>query len=352
MNFIEFLKRFFWGNKLSQKALPEIVEKAELPPVKKDVWVLSIDGGGIRGIIPSFVIEKLEETLEKKGGDGHIASYFDLIAGTSTGALIALALAKQNPLTASEITELYLHKNNIFFPPAKGFLERLLKEKYSTSPIEEYLDEMYKNDTFESLTTDTLILSYDIENDNVFPMSKTITPDFPLKAALRATTAAPTFYKPMNIHYKEKDYSLIDGGVYANNPVIWAYNEAKKLFKDTGKIHILSLGNFRKKPVFNTDSGSFSWLDITKGNLPIYSLYHTAGQDSAEYLAKNIKDLDYIRIEYSSTKEEAIKMDDTSAFTLNRLSVMGKTVIEENNKLIDNIADKLITHKKSKLKFS
>lgn len=348
MSFVEFLKRFFSTKKQYQKSLPDTTKTSLLPTIKKDVWVLSIDGGGIRGIIPSFVLESLEDTLLKKNGEGNIASYFDLITGTSTGGLIALAIAKKNPLSAREITDLYLHKNNIFFPPAKGFIERLLKEKYSVSPMEDYLNELFSSNTFENLTTNTLILSYDIATDNVFPMSNTETPDFLLRVASRATTAAPTFYKPMKIKYKEKEYSLIDGGVFANNPILWAYNEAKKLYTNAGRIHILSLGNFRKKPVFNTESGAFSWLDITKGNLPIYSLYHTAGQDCAEYLAMGIKDLDCIRIEYSSDKEEGIKMDDTSAFTLNRLSVMGKTVIEENKKLIDNIADKLISHKKTK----
>lgn len=346
MSFIEFLKSLFFRNKPSQKALPDVNKSIVHRPSTRDVWVLSIDGGGIRGIIPAFVLESLEEALKTKGGDGTLSSYFDLITGTSTGGLIALSLAKKNPLTATELTDLYLHKNNVFFPPAKGFIERLLKEKYSTSPMEDYLNELFGSETFSDLEKNALILSYNIATSEVFPMSATYTPNFLLRLASRATTAAPTYYKPLSVMYNDKECSLIDGGVFANDPILWAYTEAKRMYKNCGKIHILSLGNFRKKPVFNTDSGAFSWLDITKGNLPIYTLYHTANQDNAEALASRLTDLDYIRIEYKSESEEGIKMDDTSAFSMNRLSVIGKTVIEENKKLIGNTADKLIAHKK------
>lgn len=344
-----FIKKLFGLNDNTKKlpapvAQPKVVKKVE----PNDVWVLSIDGGGIRGIIPTYVLDALEKSLAKKNTDSTISHYFDIIAGTSTGGLIALCLTKHNPLKANEITSMYLHRNAIFFPHPKSFFERLLKEKYSIDNMEALFKEIFKDDTFNTLENNAILMSYDIKTSSSFPMSKQNTPNILLRDAARATTAAPTFYPPLNITIDGVERSLIDGGVIANNPVLWAYANAKVLYPNRKKIHIVSLGNFRKKPTFNADSGSFSWVDITKGNLPIQTLYHSASNENADALSRILPDLDYIRIEYKNEKEEGIKMDDNSPLTINRLTMMSKTVIDENASLLDNLADKLVSYKKSK----
>ena len=351
MTFTEFIKNIIknlFSHSLSQKRLPPPPSLPKKKEESDDVWVLSIDGGGIRGLISAYVLEALSESLNKKNGNNDIADYFDLVAGTSTGGLIALCLTKKDPLSISEITSMYLHKNEIFFPHPKSFFERLLKEKYSINEMENFFKSIFKDDTFSSLKNNTLIMSYDINSSLPLPLSKETTPNILLKDASRATTAAPTFYPPLNLKINDKEYSLIDGGVVANNPVIWAYAKAKALYPKRKNIHILSIGNFRKKPTFNADSGSFSWIDITKGNLPIQTLYHSASNSNSDALAKMLPDLDYIRIEYKNDKEEGIKMDDNSPLTINRLTMMGKNLVETNKGTIDNIADKLICHKKAK----
>lgn len=351
MNILEFIQKLlsFFKRKDEVKSLPQPQAIVHKPVEPQDVWVLAVDGGGIKGLISAYVIEELDKTLKSKNGDAPLSSYFDLIAGTSTGGLITLCLTKTNPISTNDITGLYLHKNGIFFPHPKSFFERLLKDKYSIDGMLKYFDEVFKDDTFNSLTTNALLMSYDIENSTPFPMDKTSTPCMKLKDAAMATTAAPTYYPPFTLKTDDKKYCLIDGGVIANNPTLWAYAKAKELYPNRKRIHVISIGNFRKKPTFNQDSGSFSWLDFSKGNLPIQTLYHSASYENISALAKVFPDLDYIRIEYHNNKEESIKMDDISPLTLNRLTMMGKAVINENKSLITNLADRLISYKKSKI---
>ena len=314
---------------------------------KRDVWILSIDGGGIRGIIPAFVLDSLQETLnEMSNTEAPIASYFDLVSGTSTGGLIALCLSKNNPISTKEVKSLYLNKNKIFFPPQNGFFERLIKTKYSDSEMMKFLDEIFKEEKLESLNTNVLIMSYDIQNGEPFALSNGATPGFPLKLAARATIAAPTYYTPLNTIYNGTKRSLIDGGVIANNPVLWAVMKAKLLYPNYNNIHVVSLGNFAKKATFDETSTSFSWIDITRGTLPIYSLYHSASMQNANYIATLSPDIDYIRLDINKENEPAIKMDDTSLSSINRLTLLSNELIQNSDDVIKDTAEKLIRHKK------
>lgn len=319
----------------------EIEPKKHDKKEEKEVWVLSIDGGGIKGLIATYVLRALEVAIQERGGDKPLAHYFDLIAGTSTGGLISLCLSKKEPLTANQIKNLYLQKNEIFFPTPKRFLERLIKEKYSPEPMEAFLKEIFKDDTFEDTHSNVLLTSYDIENTHIFNMSKADTPKLKLRHAARATTAAPTYYPPLYITVGDKNRVLIDGGVYSNNPVLWAYAKARREFPNS-KINILSIGNFKKNVEFETELTSFSWFDVSKGNLPIYTLCQTSQENNADNIARLIPDCNYIRIEYRNEKEDNIKMDDISSLTLNRLSIIGKQLSENYSKLIDDVAVSLV----------
>lgn len=342
----ERIKAFFQERK-NKNITPVLLNEDKRLSLKRDVWILSIDGGGIRGIIPTFVLKSLEEKISKLSGDvSPLNSYFDIISGTSTGGLIALCLSKKNPLSTDEIKSLYLNKNKIFFPPQNGFFERLIKTKYSDVPMMNFLKDIFKNDKMEDLQTNVLLMSYDIQNGEPFALTNKDTPGFPLNLAARATIAAPTYYSPLNTIYNGKRRSLIDGGVIANNPTLWAVMNAKSLYPNYNNIHVISLGNFTKKVTFDPSSSSFSWIDITRGTLPIYSLYHSASMQNTAYIASNSSDIDYIRLDYQNDSEASIKMDDTSQNTINRLTVMANNLVKSSEDLLNDAAEKLVRHKK------
>src|SRR3954454_10510394 len=167
--------------------------------------VLSVDGGGIRGVIPAMVLADLEERTGKA-----TAELFDLIAGTSTGGIIALALTVPGDdgkprWTANDLVDLYLTEGpRIFHHTIGRMIESglgLLDEKYSARPLEEALSTYLGDAMVSEALTDVLVTSYDLEHRKPF-FSKTDrakqTPqhDWSMRAAARATAAAPTYFEP------------------------------------------------------------------------------------------------------------------------------------------------------------
>src|SRR4029078_3479942 len=131
------------------------------------IRVLSIDGGGIRGIIPATVLESIEERTGKR-----ISDLFDLITGTSTGGLLALGLvapgASGTPMyTASDLVEFYVQKGHAIFarslPHRIVALADLAEEKYQAAGIEETLHSYFDDLMLSQATTHVLVTSYEIE---------------------------------------------------------------------------------------------------------------------------------------------------------------------------------------------
>lgn len=206
-------------------------------------FVLSIDGGGIRGIIPALVLSKIEEIL---GAD--CCQVFDLIGGTSTGGIISLGLSKKNPLTAFELANIYIKLGDKIFQRSaiKDLLslDGITDELYDSENLELILGNYFANQSFNECQTNVLITTYDIENRAPFLIKSydDNCDSILLKEAARATTAAPTYFEPAVLKNNEgKSFKLIDGGVYCNNPALLAYTEAKKLWPNDD-IFLLSLG--------------------------------------------------------------------------------------------------------------
>lgn len=133
----------------------------------KPLKVLSIDGGGIRGVIPATVLATLESLTGKP-----VSELFDLIAGTSTGGILALALAKPDAhgkaqYSAADVVSLYENEGRrIFHEPAFAkvlSLGNLLDERYPSEGIEGVLDEYFGETRFREALVDVLITSYETE---------------------------------------------------------------------------------------------------------------------------------------------------------------------------------------------
>jgi patatin-like phospholipase/acyl hydrolase len=207
--------------------------------------ILSIDGGGLRGVVPVTILKRIEELTGKP-----IWQSFNLIAGTSTGGLIASALtiprdpsnkANGAKLSLDDILNIYLTKGEIIFPPRHDILGKLISKidaaiepKYGTEGIakvfKEVLDDAHLNDCL----TDVMICCYDLANN--FPLlfkssSSKTNPgqNIRLYDICRATSAAPTYLPAYELTYPiegQKPHRLcIDGGVYINNPSMGALAE-------------------------------------------------------------------------------------------------------------------------------
>lgn len=241
--------------------------RPQLPwPADREFRILSIDGGGIRGIFPAAVLADLEARFL---GGASIAGCFDLTAGTSTGGILALGLGAG--LTAAQLRDLYVDRGCEIFPPlGPGFVGRVRRRLraarryvryiYDQDALAQVLQEVLGDRLFGSSACRLCVPSFDGTHGEVYIFKTPHHPDFKLdwrepmlKVAL-ATSAAPSYYRPL----RAGGYTFVDGGVWANNPVMIALVEALASFDVTREqIRILSLGC--GEGIYSVGGGKVSW---------------------------------------------------------------------------------------------
>jgi len=217
------------------------------------VRILSIDGGGIRGIIPGVILAALEAELAKQSGnpDAKLVDYFDFVAGTSTGGIltclyltpddVSKAIGSRRPkFSAKDAVNLYLENGDeIFGIPVFHRIRTgggLLDEKYPAQELERVLRNYVGDTELKDLLKPCLVTSYDIRNRQAFffcqhEAAKSDKYNFYVRDVARCTSAAPTFFECARIKAPrdQTEWVLIDGGVFANNPALCAYAEVRKL---------------------------------------------------------------------------------------------------------------------------
>ena len=195
--------------------------------------LLAIDGGGIRGVLALGVLEKIEQDLRDQSGrrDLVLADYFDYIAGTSTGGVIAAGLAVGR--TVEDVLRFYQESGSDMFKEANLF-QRVTRHKYEDEPLARKLREVLGADTtLESPAVRTLLMLMlrNVTTDSPWPISNNPyarynDPDhggcnlkLPLWQLVRASTAAPTYFPPEVIDVGDQQFVFVDGGVTMyNNP--------------------------------------------------------------------------------------------------------------------------------------
>ena len=221
-------------------------------PRDRDFRILSIDGGGIRGIFPAAVLADFESSL---GGASSIADHFDLAAGTSTGGILALGLGAGK--TAAEIRDLYLNRGPHIFPPvADNAFGRAWKfvrnnvinvafNRYDRFALERALQEFLGEKLLGESKLRHVIPSFDGRFSEVFLFKTRHHDDYKqdwrckMVEVAMATSAAPTIYRALDTG----GYRLIDGGVWANNPLMLAIVEAMISYDvPRERIKVLSIG--------------------------------------------------------------------------------------------------------------
>jgi patatin-like phospholipase/acyl hydrolase len=215
--------------------------------------ILSIDGGGIRGIIPAVVLAELERQSRKR-----VHQLFDMFAGTSTGGILSLALSQPGSdgmarWEAREIVDLYIERGPDIFD--RSLLHQIravgsiLDEKYADTGLEKVLKQYFGDTRLSQALVEVLVTAYELEGRDTFffKRRKAITTpdedDFPIWQVARATAAAPTYFEPLKLETPSVAgyYALVDGGVFANNPAMCAYADAHR-FEEGADIVLVSLG--------------------------------------------------------------------------------------------------------------
>src|SRR5258708_5086506 len=202
----------------------------------KPLRILAIDGGGIRGIIPAVVLAAIAKPSGKA-----ICRVFDLIAGTSTGGILALGMVKPGAqpgkpqYAATDMLELYFKEGTTIFPHSVWreikTAKYTLDEKYPSDGVESALQKYFGDSRLKDALTNTLITSYEIEIRMpwLFRSDRALKNpgfDFPMWQVARATSAAPTYFEPERIDKAHKScfFSSIAGRIYPNNPPTFSYS--------------------------------------------------------------------------------------------------------------------------------
>lgn len=314
--------------------------------------ILSIDGGGIRGIIPALVLARIEELTSKPAAD-----LFDLIIGTSTGGLLALGLGIRDTTgkpqySAKQLSELYETRGRDIFQRSlwDGITAGVLDNVYESDGLEHVLQDYFKDAKFKDLPAEpkVAVTTYDIRlRSPLFLKSWHANhQDIRLREAARATSAAPTYFDPLRLEVGGLDSVLVDGGVFINNPSVSGYAEALKEFGRQEDFFMLSLGTGELTRTIPYEQvvgkGKIAWL------LPLLSCMFDGVADAADYQMRQIlPEAAYFRLQVSLGKRgdplcANDDMDDATSINIRSLKEIAAKLIWEREGELGRICDALL----------
>lgn len=286
---------------------------------RKPIRVLSLDGGGVRGILSSLLLVALENEIKRQSAnpDARLVNYFDLIAGTSIGGILTAFLTAPNlaefgspRYSATQIHELMLQYlatafSNVHNKGGAG----ILAEKYDGHSLAMLMRMTFSHTSLSELIRPTLITAYDIEANqaiffcshdyysterlatfNLNPIQHEPKSPWFVRDICRATAAAPLLFKPASIapvNNKEQPRIMIDGGVFANNPAICAYAEVRAKWANQPRVNDIQM--------VSVGTGN-TYLDIRTGGyltgwgmgLQLIELLMNSGSEAAHFQMRRI----------------------------------------------------------------
>lgn len=335
----------------------------------KFLRILSVDGGGIRGIIPGQVLTALEEKLQQVSGnaDARLADYFDLLAGTSTGGILTCLYLAPGPsgrprYSAAEAVALYMeHGGEIFDVPLMHAIRTaggLLDEKYPADKLESALLQYLGDTRLSELLKPCLITAYDVERRKAhfFTQHDAHQPehDYYVRDVARAAGAAPTYFElPRVVSFANEAYPLVDGSVFASNPALCAYAEVRGKHDRMGlpkttaaNMVFLSIGTGKVEVPFPyrkvKDWGLIGWVK------PLIEILTSGIEETVDYQLRQVFGAEsvpgqYVRIQVDleGTGADAA-MDNASEENLHALYELGRRVAEENDAELTAVAELLV----------
>lgn len=326
------------------------------------IRILSIDGGGINGIVSAQVLIALEDRIRchAKDPNAHISDYFDFVAGTSTGGILAALLlcpdsSGKPKFSARDALNLYRQNGPAIFQKSvwhrlkTGF--GLLGPKYSPKGLERAAYRFFGDTKLSELIKPCLIPAYDIQRRSAVFFTQanarlSARRDFPVTQVVRSTSAAPTYFPvALATSMAGASYACIDGGVFANNPSLCAYTECSKHICNAcpEKMAIFSLGNVIKQEPYPYRKarhwGALCFLE------PLVDIVMDAQNQTAAYQCESLfrsfeRSRHFVRIEADVTRyHDPFKMDDVAQKHMDCLRQIGMELAIENRKAIDGFAE-------------
>jgi patatin-like phospholipase/acyl hydrolase len=336
----------------------------------RPIRVLSIDGGGIRGYLPAIVLAEIERRAGKPVGQ-----LFDLIVGTSTGAIIGIGVAAGQ--SAAELAEFYPRYGRKIFggtDDRTAFQKRLfgsgatLREsldraarsigdpfggnprfggnaRHQPGHLEAVLDEVLGEKTLADVETELAVTTFDGLTSHPVVMSSRDARTDPsrnvsLAQAARATSAAPTYFPPLSLNWGGQPREFVDGGVWANNPAGVAVIESLHLTGTAGvtgsSVTMVSLGT-GVVPGDSVLGANTSWLGTAK-DLTGLATSVWAG----EVMAQRALGDRYVRFQVEDARI-AGAMDDPSTQRLDQLKSAADGLLKEKSDLLDSVISTLAT---------
>ncbi|KAL5842934.1 hypothetical protein ACOSQ3_013537 [Xanthoceras sorbifolium] len=346
----------------------------------KNITVLSIDGGGVRGIIPATLLAFLESKFQDMDGpSARIADYFDVVAGTSTGGLITTMLTAPDsknhtrPIyAAKDINDFYFEHCPQIFPQnstikllssIKNSIGSLVRQRYDGKYIRRITNQLLGEITVKDTLTNVVIPTFDIKLLQPVIFSTNDAKESGLKNARLAdicigTSTAPTYLPPHYFHTKDATtrethrFGLIDGGVVANDPTLVAISHIlKEVFKhnsdfidikpmDSRHMLVLSLGtgaankqDIKYSAVKASKWGSLNWV-YDWGNKPLFDIFGDASCDMVDFHVSTLFQTfgckeNYLRIQDDTLAGDAKSVDMSTKENMQRLKEIGMKLLKE-----------------------
>ncbi|CAK9176984.1 unnamed protein product [Ilex paraguariensis] len=338
------------------------------------ITILSIDGGGIRGIIPGTILAYLESQLQELDGeDARLADYFDVIAGTSTGGLVTAMLTapdeNNRPIfAAKDIKPFYVENCPKIFPQKRGMfashrnrLNLLAGPKYDGKYLHQVVREKLGETRLHQTLTNVVIPTFDIKTLQPTVFSTYEAKQYPfLNARLSdiciSTSAAPTYLPAYHFNNNDNEgnvweFNLIDGGVAANNPALVAISQiTKEVFSgnsdffpikpiDYGRFLVISIGTGSAKVEQKYSAkmaakwGVLSWL-VHKGSTPLVDVFTQASADMVDFHISVVfqalhSEKNYLRIQEDRLTRTNSTVDVATKENLDKLVEIGERLLKK-----------------------
>ncbi|XP_039052348.1 patatin-like protein 2 [Hibiscus syriacus] len=341
------------------------------------ITVLSIDGGGIRGLIPGTILAFLESQLQKLDGEqARLVDYFDVISGTSTGGLVTAMLTTPNPkegnrplFAAKDINDFYLqHCPKIFpqdtcccFGPATSMVKSLMGPKYDGRYLHGLLREKLGETRLHQTLTNVVIPTFDVKRlqpriFSSYEVRMDPSTDALLSDICIGTSAAPTYLPAHHFQTQDstgepKEFHLIDGGVAANNPTLVAINEVtKEIFRgnpdffpikptDYTRFLVVSLGTGSPKYEEKYDAsvaakwGVLGWL-AGEHSTPLVDIFMDASSDMVDFHIATVfqalqSEKCYLRIQDDTLSQQMSSVDIATKENLENLVKAGEELLKK-----------------------
>lgn len=330
------------------------------------VNILSIDGGGMKGIISAIVLVHLEDYLKQYSGNENagITDYFDIVAGTSTGSILTAFLLCPDEFGkpkyhAKDVLDMYVTKGKQMFQKRPLYpinsLFGLVKSKYTNRYFKEALEEYFGDLTLSKLLKPCLIVSYDMSmrktlffNSNSSRLDSKR--DILVRDAVLCSCSAPTYFPPVRTnHGMYLEHCLIDGGVAANNPAMSALVEALKFNHVTNlsDTYLFSLGNATTLKTYSCKNTE-RW-GIAKFAFPLINIIMESSEEVVDYQVRKLYECYDISNHYLRVEEmvhgEIPSMDSTSKGSIETFIRIGNMLVEKQNDAIREFAKTIVAKK-------